>query len=222
MEWGSPDFQQSMVWTGLHVNHSVESNESGAHRLAGLFVKPMFWEPLVALQDPLAGLHANTHLAQVCILPSSSSPPPPPSAHHPTHLSLTAVKVHKRAQEVNVVFLEDFQGSIVRFCGNSFTHYHSSSATGCFKVIAWSLQRCKKVHMHCSYLVCIQWPLNTMHEYTLWVLQVNGFAAQYEQTGDKDALTAVQHFFDVVTHHHSYATGGMHRLLHALSTCLHA
>ena len=39
-------------------------------------------------------------------------------------------------------------------------------------------------------------------------LQVNGFAAQYEKTGDKDALTAVQHFFDVITHHHSYATGG--------------
>ena len=38
--------------------------------------------------------------------------------------------------------------------------------------------------------------------------QVNGFAAQYEKTGDKDALTAVQHFFDVITHHHSYATGG--------------
>ena len=34
-------------------------------RLAGLFVKPSFYEPLVALQDPLAGLHANTHLAQV-------------------------------------------------------------------------------------------------------------------------------------------------------------
>ena len=38
--------------------------------------------------------------------------------------------------------------------------------------------------------------------------QVNGFAAQYEKTGDKDALIAVQHFFDVITHHHSYATGG--------------
>ena len=33
-------------------------------RLAGLFVKPSFYEPLVALQDPLPGLHANTHLAQ--------------------------------------------------------------------------------------------------------------------------------------------------------------
>ena len=52
-----------------------------------------------------------------------------------------------------------------------------------------------------------------MHERTLWLLQVNGFAAQYEQTGDKDALTAVQHFFDVVTHHHSYATGGIHHWL---------
>lgn len=84
----------------LHNLYGVTKDK--AHlRLAGLFVKPSFYEPLVALQDPLPGLHANTHLAQV-----------------------------------------------------------------------------------------------------------NGFAAQYEVTGDKDALTAVQHFFDVITHHHSYATGG--------------
>ena len=37
-------------------------------RLAGLFVKPLFYEPLVALQDPLPGLHANTHLAQASCL----------------------------------------------------------------------------------------------------------------------------------------------------------
>ncbi|KAA6427609.1 MAG: hypothetical protein FRX49_02272 [Trebouxia sp. A1-2] len=36
---------------------------------------------------------------------------------------------------------------------------------------------------------------------------VNGYAAQYEATGAKDALTAVEHFFYVITHHHSYATG---------------
>ena len=46
---------------------------------------------------------------------------------------------------------------------------------------------------------------------------MNGFAAQYEATGDKDALTAVQHFFDVVTHHHSYATGGDAPVPHAFS-----
>ncbi|KAK9805585.1 hypothetical protein WJX72_006497 [[Myrmecia] bisecta] len=34
-------------------------------RMADLFTKPAFFEPLVAKQDPLAGLHANTHLAQV-------------------------------------------------------------------------------------------------------------------------------------------------------------
>ncbi|DBA96514.1 hypothetical protein WJX77_003023 [Trebouxia sp. C0004] len=84
----------------LHNLYKVTQDK--AHlRLAGLFVKPSFYEPLVALQDPLPGLHANTHLAQV-----------------------------------------------------------------------------------------------------------NGFAAQYEATGDKDALTAVEHFFNVITHHHSYATGG--------------
>ena len=38
-------------------------------RLARLFTKPAFYEPLVALEDPLSGLHANTHLAQVCYTP---------------------------------------------------------------------------------------------------------------------------------------------------------
>lgn len=35
------------------------------YRLAQLFTKPNFYEPLLAGEDPLAGLHANTHLAQV-------------------------------------------------------------------------------------------------------------------------------------------------------------
>lgn len=39
-------------------------------------------------------------------------------------------------------------------------------------------------------------------------MQVNGFAAQFEKTGDKDALTAVKHFFDIVTKDHSYPSGG--------------
>jgi hypothetical protein len=51
---------------------------------------------------------------------------------------------------------------------------------------------------------------------SIWLLQVNGFAAQYEATGDKDALTAVQHFFYVITHHHSYATGGQPSHTHGL------
>ena len=38
-------------------------------RLARLFTKPAFYEPLVALEDPLSGLHANTHLAQVRYAP---------------------------------------------------------------------------------------------------------------------------------------------------------
>ena len=42
-----------------------------------------------------------------------------------------------------------------------------------------------------------------------FVAQVNSFAAQYEKTGNKDAFTAVRHFFDIVTQQHSYATGGM-------------
>jgi hypothetical protein len=33
--------------------------------MAELFTKPRFFEPLVQNRDPLAGLHANTHLAQV-------------------------------------------------------------------------------------------------------------------------------------------------------------
>ena len=33
---------------------------------AALFDKPAFWAPLLAGADPLPGLHANTHLAQVC------------------------------------------------------------------------------------------------------------------------------------------------------------
>lgn len=51
---------------------------------------------------------------------------------------------------------------------------------------------------------------------SIWLLQVNGFAAQYEATGDRDALTAVQHFFDVITHHHSYATGGQPSHTHGI------
>ena len=38
-------------------------------RLAHLFTKPAFYKPLVALEDPLSGLHANTHLAQVRYIP---------------------------------------------------------------------------------------------------------------------------------------------------------
>ncbi len=34
-------------------------------RLAEQFTKPNFYDPLVAGNDPLAGFHANTHLAQV-------------------------------------------------------------------------------------------------------------------------------------------------------------
>lgn len=37
----------------------------GACRAARLFTKPRFFEPLSQNTDPLAGLHANTHLAQV-------------------------------------------------------------------------------------------------------------------------------------------------------------
>ena len=33
---------------------------------AARFDKPAFWGPLLAGADPLPGLHANTHLAQVC------------------------------------------------------------------------------------------------------------------------------------------------------------
>lgn len=34
-------------------------------RLAEAFTKPRFFEPLLQNTDPLPGLHANTHLAQV-------------------------------------------------------------------------------------------------------------------------------------------------------------
>ena len=33
--------------------------------MAELFTKPSFYDPLLAGKDPLAGFHANTHLAQV-------------------------------------------------------------------------------------------------------------------------------------------------------------
>ena len=39
-------------------------------------------------------------------------------------------------------------------------------------------------------------------------LQVNGFAAGYSTTGDKDRQSAVSNFFDIITGSHSYATGG--------------
>lgn len=52
-------------------------------RAAKLFTKPRFFQPLSQNTDPLAGLHANTHLAQVraCEIvlrnkePLSSRPP---------------------------------------------------------------------------------------------------------------------------------------------------
>ncbi len=56
--------------------------------------------------------------------------------------------------------------------------------------------------------LCFVYRTGSVDYVLIWLLQVNGFAAQYEATGEKDALTAVQHFFDVITHHHSYATGG--------------
>ena len=39
-------------------------------------------------------------------------------------------------------------------------------------------------------------------------LQVNGFAAGFAATGDKDRQAAVSNFFDIITGSHSYATGG--------------
>ena len=38
-------------------------------RLGKAFIKPAFYKPLVQNEDPLGGLHANTHLAQVGALP---------------------------------------------------------------------------------------------------------------------------------------------------------
>ena len=35
-------------------------------RLSGHFVKPLWYVPLRDGHDPLPGMHANTHLAQVC------------------------------------------------------------------------------------------------------------------------------------------------------------
>ena len=39
-------------------------------------------------------------------------------------------------------------------------------------------------------------------------LQVNGFAAGFATTGDKERQAAVSNFFDIITGSHSYATGG--------------
>ena len=38
--------------------------------------------------------------------------------------------------------------------------------------------------------------------------QVNALAARYETTGDLQALAGVQFFFDTVTKHHGFTTGG--------------
>lgn len=43
----------------------METKDSGWARCAVLFDKPAWYNPLVAGQDVLSGLHANTHLAQV-------------------------------------------------------------------------------------------------------------------------------------------------------------
>ena len=85
------------VWqSGRTFTPAIEVIEdASAYRLAELFVKPAFFEPLVALQDPLSGLHANTHLAQV--RPSS---PLPTLAHVPLCPGLLAshiIQVHREA-----------------------------------------------------------------------------------------------------------------------------
>ena len=50
---------------GFPVAIALTAHAVTACRLARLFVRPDFFEPLVAGNDPLAGLHANTYLAQV-------------------------------------------------------------------------------------------------------------------------------------------------------------
>lgn len=39
-------------------------------------------------------------------------------------------------------------------------------------------------------------------------MQVNGFGARYESTGDEEARTAVKNFFRIITSNHSFSTGG--------------
>ena len=50
---------------GSPVAAALKACPVTACRLARLFVRPEFFDPLVAGNDPLAGLHANTYLAQV-------------------------------------------------------------------------------------------------------------------------------------------------------------
>ena len=59
-----------MAGTAMHRHcDDFEDDEEELCRLAELFTKPSFYVPVVALKDPLPGLHANTHLAQVGTLP---------------------------------------------------------------------------------------------------------------------------------------------------------
>ena len=50
----------------LTFTASTTVNQVQVCRLSGHFVKPLWYVPLRDGHDPLPGMHANTHLAQVC------------------------------------------------------------------------------------------------------------------------------------------------------------
>ena len=86
---------------------------------------------------------------------------------------------------------------------------------------------CPHIHTHahtCSWMGACLWLLRTRpHK------QVAGFAENYDVTGNATARRAVEHFFSIVTQHHSFATGGSNdhefwwgsrgALLHAAAAC---
>ena len=77
--WGLP----LLHWPGEAASvHVGASTHAVLCRLAGAFIKPSFFRPLLQGRDALAGIHANTHLAQV--LPGGNEVPG--HIHRPPHL----------------------------------------------------------------------------------------------------------------------------------------
>lgn len=149
---GSAPVQQRSARSSAHAHNNAHqpslSPLSPRHvccpaECAHWFDKPAFMRPLVEGGDPLPGLHANTHMAQVRVA-----------------LGGLASSTLTVAQENQLQQLADL----------------------CLLVLV-TFQLCKQT---CTRTDCI--PL----------LQVQGFAARYEQVGDPEALAATAQFFGLL------------------------
>jgi hypothetical protein len=165
--------------------------------MAMLFDKPSFYQPLVAGEDRLANIHANTHLAQVsparcgwggagsgrrrhaaragaAALGSGRSGPGLQRCLHPArHQSPPALRRGKHAPALSA-------------------KHHASQANRLTTSTSGSS------------------PASSPPQAppTRPPAQVNGFIARYEATNDSDAQAAVTNFFNILVNNHSYATGG--------------